>query len=119
MSIRLVGAAGLLAVPLSALADPLPPLTDEQLLDAARKAAETEETIEIHDDAPAESASSVHLGHEQLRTRSWWTGAEGYLLIDDYDLVATSQGNPIAALAPLLAQASDVDVPAPMKTMSS
>ncbi|MRG59928.1 type VII secretion protein EccCa [Agromyces sp. CFH 90414] len=45
---------------------------------------------------------------EQLRTRSWWTGAEGYLLIDDYDLVATSQGNPIAALAPLLAQAADV-----------
>ena len=70
MSIRLVGAAGLIALPLSAFADPLPPLTDEQLLEAATSAAEKEETIEIHDDAPAESASSVHLGHEQLRTRS-------------------------------------------------
>ncbi|MGN8026720.1 type VII secretion protein EccCa [Microbacterium sp. 22242] len=45
---------------------------------------------------------------EQLRTRSWWTGAEGFVLIDDYDLVATSQGNPITALAPLLAQAGDL-----------
>jgi len=45
---------------------------------------------------------------EQLRTRSWWTGAEGFILVDDYDLVATSQGNPMAALAPLLAQASDL-----------
>lgn len=45
---------------------------------------------------------------EQLRSRSWWKGAEGFVLVDDYDLVATSQGNPIAVLAPLLAQAADL-----------
>ncbi len=45
---------------------------------------------------------------EQLRARSWWTGAEGFILVDDYDLVATSQGNPLAPLAPLLAQAGDL-----------
>ncbi|MGV8886070.1 MAG: type VII secretion protein EccCa [Microbacteriaceae bacterium] len=45
---------------------------------------------------------------EQLRTRSWWTGAEGFILVDDYDLVATSLGNPMAVLAPLLAQATDL-----------
>ncbi|WP_433674962.1 type VII secretion protein EccCa [Microbacterium gorillae] len=45
---------------------------------------------------------------EQLRNRSWWTGSEGYILVDDYDLVATSQGNPIAVLQPLLAQAADI-----------
>ena len=45
---------------------------------------------------------------EQLRARSWWTGAEGFILVDDYDLVATSQGNPLAVLAPLLAQAGDL-----------
>ena len=45
---------------------------------------------------------------EQLRGRSWWTGAEVYVLIDDYDLVATQQGSPALALAPLLAQARDV-----------
>lgn len=45
---------------------------------------------------------------EQLRTRSWWSGAEVFLLVDDYDLVATSTGNPLAPLVPLLAQAGDV-----------
>lgn len=45
---------------------------------------------------------------EQLRTRTWWTGAEGFVLIDDYDLVATSGGNPLAPLAPLLPQAADL-----------
>ena len=45
---------------------------------------------------------------EQLHNRSWWKGAEGFILVDDYDLVATSQGNPLLPLAPLLAQASDL-----------
>ncbi|MDL5352861.1 type VII secretion protein EccCa [Microbacterium sp. zg-YB36] len=45
---------------------------------------------------------------EQLRERSWWKGADGFIIVDDYDLVATSQGNPLAVLQPLLAQAGDV-----------
>lgn len=45
---------------------------------------------------------------QQLRDRSWWTGAEVFILVDDYDLVNTQSGNPIAVLQPLLAQASDV-----------
>ncbi|MBN9177621.1 MAG: type VII secretion protein EccCa [Microbacterium sp.] len=44
----------------------------------------------------------------QLRDRSWWKGAEGFILVDDYDLVATSQGNPLVPLQPLLAQAADL-----------
>ncbi|KQY62649.1 MULTISPECIES: type VII secretion protein EccCa [unclassified Nocardioides] len=44
---------------------------------------------------------------DQLRNRSWWTGADAYVLVDDYDLVATQQGSPVHALAPLLAQARD------------
>jgi S-DNA-T family DNA segregation ATPase FtsK/SpoIIIE len=45
---------------------------------------------------------------ERLRSRSWWTGAEVFVLVDDYDLVATQQSSPVAALQPLLAQARDV-----------
>jgi len=45
---------------------------------------------------------------QQLRDRSWWSGAEAFVLVDDYDLVATASGNPLAALQPLLAQAADV-----------
>jgi S-DNA-T family DNA segregation ATPase FtsK/SpoIIIE len=45
---------------------------------------------------------------EQLRHRTWWTGAELFLVVDDYDLVATTQSSPVQALQPLLAQARDV-----------
>lgn len=44
---------------------------------------------------------------EQLRSRSWWTGAEVFVVVDDYDLVATQQSSPVAALQPLMAQARD------------
>ena len=30
---------------------------------------------------------------EQLRARSWWSGAEVWFLVDDYDLVVTSSGS--------------------------
>ena len=45
---------------------------------------------------------------EQLRNRSWWTGAEVFVVVDDYDLVATQQSSPVALLQPLLPQARDV-----------
>jgi S-DNA-T family DNA segregation ATPase FtsK/SpoIIIE len=45
---------------------------------------------------------------EELRNRSWWTGKDVYVLVDDYDLVNTSAGNPLAALQPLMAQAKDI-----------
>ncbi|MDL4772863.1 MULTISPECIES: type VII secretion protein EccCa [Thermomonosporaceae] len=44
---------------------------------------------------------------DQLRDRSWWTGADLYLVIDDYDLVATSS-NPVTQLVELLPQARDI-----------
>ncbi|MFW6773551.1 type VII secretion protein EccCa [Nocardioides sp. CPCC 205120] len=45
---------------------------------------------------------------EQLRNRSWWTGAEVFVVVDDYDLVATAQSSPVQPLQPLMAQARDV-----------
>lgn len=45
---------------------------------------------------------------EQLRDRSWWTGPEIYLLVDDYDLVATSSGNAMRLLVDLLPQARSI-----------
>ncbi|MBI2245767.1 MAG: type VII secretion protein EccC, partial [Nocardioides sp.] len=45
---------------------------------------------------------------DQLRNRSWWGGAEVFVLVDDYDLVATQQNSPVQALLPLLPQARDV-----------
>jgi len=45
---------------------------------------------------------------EQLRSRSWWSGAHAFVVVDDYDLVATQQGSPLQPLVPLLAQARDI-----------
>jgi S-DNA-T family DNA segregation ATPase FtsK/SpoIIIE len=45
---------------------------------------------------------------EQLRTRTWWSGPEAWVVVDDYDLVVSSTGNPLAPLVPFLAQARDV-----------
>ncbi|WP_244963064.1 type VII secretion protein EccCa [Nocardioides dongkuii] len=44
---------------------------------------------------------------DQLRNRSWWTGAEVFVVVDDYDLVVTQQTSPVQALQPLMAQARD------------
>ena len=43
----------------------------------------------------------------QLRERSWWSGPELFLVVDDYDLVAGS-ANPMLALSELLPQARDI-----------
>ena len=45
---------------------------------------------------------------QQLRTRSWWSGPEMYLVIDDYDLVAGATGNPLTPLADYLPHAKDL-----------
>jgi S-DNA-T family DNA segregation ATPase FtsK/SpoIIIE len=44
---------------------------------------------------------------QQLRNRSWWTGPDVYLLVDDYDLVAAGS-NPLMPLLPFLSQARDI-----------
>ena len=45
---------------------------------------------------------------EQLRERSWWTGPRCFILVDDYDLVATGPNNPLLPLLDYLAQARDI-----------
>ncbi|ASW58055.1 type VII secretion protein EccCa [Plantactinospora sp. KBS50] len=45
---------------------------------------------------------------QQLRDRSWWTGPELFVLVDDYDLVAAGPANPLQALAEFLPQARDI-----------
>jgi S-DNA-T family DNA segregation ATPase FtsK/SpoIIIE len=49
-----------------------------------------------------------HVTQQQLKTRSWWSGPDIYLVIDDYDLVAAASGNPLAPLADFLPHAKDL-----------
>ncbi len=44
----------------------------------------------------------------QLRARSWWSGPDIYLLVDDYDLVAAPAGNPLLAILEYLPHARDL-----------
>jgi S-DNA-T family DNA segregation ATPase FtsK/SpoIIIE len=45
---------------------------------------------------------------QQLRDRSWWSGPEMFIVVDDYDLVAGVSGNPLMALLDLLPHAREI-----------
>jgi S-DNA-T family DNA segregation ATPase FtsK/SpoIIIE len=45
---------------------------------------------------------------EQLRDRSWWRGPELFILVDDYDLVASTGTNPLAPLLDYLTESRDL-----------
>ena len=51
---------------------------------------------------------SEKVTQRQLRDRSWWSGPEIYLVVDDYDLVAEASGNPLAPIADFLPHAKDL-----------
>lgn len=44
---------------------------------------------------------------EQLRNRSWWSGPEIYIVVDDFDMIEGGS-NPLRPLIPYLAQAGDI-----------
>ncbi|NKY89184.1 type VII secretion protein EccC [Nocardia veterana] len=49
-----------------------------------------------------------NITQQELRQRSWWSGPELYVLIDDYDLVVTQSGNPLNVLVEYIPHAKDV-----------
>jgi len=56
----------------------------------------------------AQRLPSPDLTPERLRARDWWRGLEVLVVVDDYDLVAASSGNPLLDLADYLPQARDL-----------
>lgn len=48
------------------------------------------------------------VSQQQLRERSWWSGPEIFVIVDDYDLVVTSKGNPVAQIVEYLPHAKDI-----------
>ncbi|MGV9735993.1 type VII secretion protein EccCa [Rhodococcus aetherivorans] len=45
---------------------------------------------------------------QQLRERSWWSGPEVFVVVDDYDLVSAASQSPLTPLLEYLPQAKDV-----------
>ncbi|WP_236586423.1 type VII secretion protein EccCb, partial [Streptomyces griseus] len=53
---------------------------------------------------------SADVTAQELRDQSWWQGPTVYVVIDDFDLVSTSSGNPLSGITELLPFARDVGV---------
>ncbi len=58
-------------------------------------------------DALAKRLPPPDLTPDQLRGRSWWSGSDLFVLIDDYEIVGTST-NPVLPIIDMLPQARDI-----------
>jgi S-DNA-T family DNA segregation ATPase FtsK/SpoIIIE len=81
--------------------------TEHRIGYAASSTAATQLVKDVHG-ALIRRLPPADLTPEQLRSRSWWTGSDLFVFIDDYELVATPSGNPLAPLADLIPQARDI-----------
>ncbi|MFE3221378.1 type VII secretion protein EccCa [Streptomyces antimycoticus] len=85
-------------------------IPDSHLLEYAPAAP----ALELHMDALStlmeHRAPGPEVTPRQLRERSWWSGPQFFVIIDDYELVATSAGNPLDFLTRGLPYARDVGV---------
>ncbi len=82
--------------------------TEHRVGYAASPAAAAELVADLVD-ALNDRLPPADLTPEQLRARSWWKGSDVFLVVDDYDLVATAS-NPLLPLLDLLPQARDIGV---------
>jgi DNA segregation ATPase FtsK/SpoIIIE, S-DNA-T family len=80
----------------------------EFLIGYAHSAPAAEQTIRDTAEAMRQRLPGPDVTPEQLRTRSWWQGPELYLVVDDYDLMLTASGNPLAPLLEVLPHSRDV-----------
>ncbi|MEV0993353.1 type VII secretion protein EccCa [Nonomuraea sp. NPDC050202] len=82
-------------------------VTDHRIGYAASSTAAAELVEEVRF-ALLKRLPPADLTPEQLRARSWWTGSDLYIVVDDYDLVSTTSNSPLQSLAELLPQARDI-----------
>ncbi|MGW1516068.1 type VII secretion protein EccCa [Streptomyces sp. NPDC002287] len=85
-------------------------LPEEHLLEYAPMASSLKMHMEALAGVFSRRQPPTDVTPQQLRDRSWWTGPNVFIVIDDYDLVATSQGNPLAPLVEFLPFARDTGV---------
>ncbi|WP_055497832.1 type VII secretion protein EccCa [Streptomyces albus] len=85
-------------------------IPDSHLLEYAPMSNAMETHMNALRDLMDRRAPSADVTPQQLRDRSWWTGPQIFIVIDDYELVATSSGNPLDVLTERLPFARDVGV---------
>ncbi|MFI5534591.1 type VII secretion protein EccCa [Kitasatospora sp. NPDC051853] len=80
----------------------------EYLVEYAAAAPAMSSIVEMLRGACSRRLPGPDVTPEQLRNRSWYTGKDMFVIVDDYELVATSSGNPMAPLAEFLPFARDI-----------
>ncbi|MBX6354599.1 MAG: type VII secretion protein EccCa [Micromonosporaceae bacterium] len=83
-------------------------ISTDHLIGYGSAAAQTSELIESVAGYMQRRLPGPDVTPQQLRDRSWWTGPECFVLVDDYDLVATGPNNPLLPLLEYLPQARDI-----------
>jgi S-DNA-T family DNA segregation ATPase FtsK/SpoIIIE len=78
------------------------------LIGYAPSAAVAAKTVQDAAEAMRQRLPGPDVTAAQLRDRSWWHGPELYLIVDDYDLVATAAGNPMTPLLEVLPHSRDI-----------
>lgn len=85
-------------------------LPEEHVLEYAPTASALRMHMEALGGVFARRQPPTDVTPQQLRDRSWWTGPDLFVIVDDFDLVATSQGNPLAPLLEFLPFARDTGI---------
>ncbi|OKK06863.1 secretion protein EccC [Streptomyces sp. CB03234] len=85
-------------------------LPEEHLLEYAPMASSMQMHMEALAGLFARRQPPADVTPQQLRDRSWWSGPQIFIIVDDYDLVAAGSGNPLAPLTDFLPFARDTGV---------
>ncbi|MCB5182307.1 type VII secretion protein EccCa [Streptomyces antimicrobicus] len=80
------------------------------LLEYAPMASAMDMHMEAVASVMAKRAPGPDITPQQLRDRSWWTGPDLFVIIDDYELVSTSSSQPLSQLVEHLPFARDVGI---------
>ncbi|MER7398466.1 type VII secretion protein EccCa [Streptomyces sp. NPDC000151] len=83
---------------------------DSHLLEYAPMANSLQPHMEALQGLMNRRAPAPDVTPQQLRDRSWWSGPKVFIVVDDYELVATSSGNPLALLTENLPFARDIGI---------
>lgn len=82
---------------------------DEYLIGYAATSTTAKEMVDLTVNAMTKRLPGPDITPEEIRTRSWWSGPELFLLIDDFDLVApNAHQNPLAPLLEFMTQGRDI-----------
>lgn len=83
-------------------------LPEDHLIGYCASAQAAQELCKAAAEAVRVRLPGPDVSQEQLRNRTWWQGMEVFVVVDDYELVATSSGNPLQPFFDLVSQARDI-----------